>query len=576
MEKKDKMKWIVVGLLVLAACSVVLTIVLVAVLVHPTEGEAETQAGSLTFSEDVNGVLENAYIVSNEEQELVVLYRGTYYLARGTAEAAYTGVADLWLENGKIKKISAKSSAIEGVLASYTESTVQIEGYEPLACAGSLPVYYRDGAGEGIDAVQQIAVSDLIIGTSEVRLVVANGQACAIVKRESDNVDSIRVLLKNGSETAYDALYVVCDAACTVDGKKRKAGKVLSAAKCLKGQKDGSEIRISPQGDGLLYLCNKKGEKLTEGYEGDFILRKAAEGYVLINDVPMETYLCYVLPSEMPTGFSYEALKAQAVCARTYAYRQLSGDSYAAYGANLDDSTAYQVYHATTRYEVTDRAVEETAGEVLTCEGELADCYYFSTSAGYSENLEVWGKDSPSYLVAENHTETATQNLSRKKVFHQFITEAVESYDADSPYYRWTATISARLGMDEEYGLLKSISVDKRSSSGYILALTVVFDKGERTYTKENDIRSALGKYVVSVTLQDGTVRTDLHSVPSACFEVTSQKDGEIVLSGGGFGHGIGMSQYGADAMGREGKSYSEILAYYYKGAAIQAVGKNY
>jgi stage II sporulation protein D len=225
---------------------------------------------------------------------------------------------------------------------------------------------------------------------------------------------------------------------------------------------------------------------------------------------------------------------------------------------------------------VTDRAVEETAGEVLTCGGELADCYYFSTSAGYSENLEVWGKDSPSYLVAENHTETATQNLSRKKVFHQFITEAVESYDADSPYYRWTATISARLGMDEKYGLLKKIHVDERSSSGYILALTVVFDKGERTYTKENDIRSALGKYVLSVTLQDGTVRTDLHSVPSACFEVTSQEDGEIVISGGGFGHGIGMSQYGADAMGRAGKNYSEILAYYYKGAALQTVGKNY
>lgn len=86
-------------------------------------------------------------------------------------------------------------------------------------------------------------------------------------------------------------------------------------------------------------------------------MRRADEGYVLINDVPIETYLRYVVPSEMPTKFSYEALKAQAVCARTFAYKQMQGNTYAEYGANLDDSTAFQVYHAASAYEVTDRAV---------------------------------------------------------------------------------------------------------------------------------------------------------------------------------------------------------------------------
>ena len=64
-------------------------------------------------------------------------------------------------------------------------------------------------------------------------------------------------------------------------------------------------------------------------------------------------------------------------------------------------------------------------------------------------------------------------------------------------------------------------------------------------------------------------MRNDYSSVPSACFEVKSQKDGTIVLTGGGFGHGIGMSQYGADAMGREGKNWQEILTYYYKDVEI-------
>jgi stage II sporulation protein D len=227
------------------------------------------------------------------------------------------------------------------------------------------------------------------------------------------------------------------------------------------------------------------------------------------------------------------------------------------------------VYHATETYEATDLAVEETKGEVLTYSGRLVDCYYYSTSPGYSENLEVWNADSPAYLVTENQTKVETMDLSNDDIFHVFITEKVSSYDVASPYYRWTATLSSVLGMDAQYGRIQGLKVDKRSSSGYIRVLTVIFEQGERTYDREDDIRAALGKYLLKVELMDGTSRTSLSLLPSACFEVKSQGDGTIVLTGGGFGHGIGLSQYGADAMAREGKSYSEILEFYYKGATI-------
>jgi stage II sporulation protein D len=97
----------------------------------------------------------------------------------------------------------------------------------------------------------------------------------------------------------------------------------------------------------------------------------------------------------------------------------------------------------------------------------------------------------------------------------------------------------------------------------------VVFEKGSRTYDREDDIRFALGKYISKLKLSDGSVRTNLTALPSACFEVASQTDGTIVLKGGGYGHGIGMSQYGADAMGDEGMSFIEILEYYYKDIEI-------
>ena len=564
MRKHDKMKMLGIGLLIIIAVTVILTFFLVSTMTYPTETEVKE-----SFDDSFTGTLSNAYIVSNCENEIIVLYHQKYYVANETAQSDYTGVADIEMEHGKIVKIQSKNGTVSGILASYSPNTVQIEGYQPLSCDETLPVYYVNEEEESELQVRQIAVSDLVIGNSNLDLIVANGRACAIVKRQSDKVDNIRVLLKNGSSLFYSNLYIKSNHSYTVDGKTKEAGTIVSAKECLKGCKSGEEIRISTKNKGLLFLCDENGSKKNEGYEGDFILRKEKSEIVLINELSIEDYVRYVLPSEMPTTFSYEALKAQAVCARTFAYGQIHSDTYAKYGANLDDSTAFQVYHATKSYAITDQAVEDTEGMVLTYEGRLVDCYYYSTSPGYSENLEVWDAESPDYLVAENHTKVKKSNLSRKKNFHKFITNEIASYDADSPYYRWTATLSSKLGMDPELGKLKNMEVMERSESGYVLSLKVVFEDGERIYEKENDIRFALGKYLLEVELADNTVQNDCRSIPSACFEIKSQKDGTIILSGGGFGHGIGMSQYGADAMAREGKNWKEILAYYYKGTEL-------
>lgn len=568
MKKNDKMKILGIALLALTAAAVVVTFVIVSKLSNPADEKAIIKE---QFKESFSGTLNNAYIRANGKNEIIILYEGENYLAKETASSGYTGVADIELSQGKITKIYAKSGSVKGTLASYSENSVQIDGYEPLPCSETLPVYLvTDETGESVQ-VRQTSVRNLVIGNSEVELVVAEGQACAIVQYKKDQVDHVRVLLKNGSEVLYPNIYITCDAAYTVDKSSAARKYVTEAKKCLKGCKNGKELRIHTE-NGQLYICDSGGKSRKSGYAGDFIIRKEKGGYVLINELPIEEYVRYVLPSEMPVSFSYEALKAQAVCARTFAYQQIRNDTYAEYGANLDDTTAFQVYHAASTYDVTDRAVEDTAGLVLTYQGKLIECYYYSTSSGYSEDLEVWDAKSPGYLSAENHTKEKTKNLSKKRNFHKFISDSVESYDADSPYYRWTATLSGELGMDETYGRLKSLKVNERSKSGYILSLTIVFEQGERTYEKENDIRFALGKYLLSLKLADGTKRTDYSSVPSACFEVKSQKNGKIVLTGGGFGHGIGMSQYGADSMGKEGKSWQEILNFYYSDVEITDV----
>ena len=119
--------------------------------------------------------------------------------------------------------------------------------------------------------------------------------------------EKVRVLLKNGKENTYASLFVCSGDAYTVDGNKGKKDTVTDAEKLLKGEKTGKEIKISPDTGGLLYRCDKNGNPYGSGYEGDLIFLKEKKGYVLINEIPMEDYIRYVLPSEMPLSFSYEA-----------------------------------------------------------------------------------------------------------------------------------------------------------------------------------------------------------------------------------------------------------------------------
>lgn len=560
-RSREYIKWAATIAVVALAAAVMGAAVLNSRRANGVQGFGETQKEEGVKQ---NGTLANAYLVSCGDGHVVVCHEGQEYTLEGKLASDYTGVCDIKVKDGKIRSVQAKTAEVTGKLDRYTDTVVQVSGYESFAYSGSLPVYViKDGAFAG-----EKKLTDLIIGTSEIRLIVAEGEACAILAESGQGIENIRVLIKNKSDIFYPNLYLTGDKSFEADGKAKKAGAVVNVKKTMKKRKDGEEMRICA-GEGFLSLCDSDGNPVTDGYEGDFIVRKYEEGFVLVNEVPIETYLRYVTPSEMPTSFSYEALKAQAVCARTFAYKQMQGHVYAQYGANLDDSTSCQVYHAAQPSEVTDRAVLDTEGIVVTYEGELIDCYYYSTSPGCTEDLKVWNASSPGYLKAKNNTKEKDIDLSDSDDFHAFISKNPESYDSDSPYYRWTAELSAESAVDEEYGRLKKIRINERSDSGYILSMTVVFEDGERTYDRENDIRFALGDFVSLVKLSDGSVRKAPGSVPSACFEVAEQKDGTVVLAGGGFGHGIGMSQYGADGLAEAGAGWQDIIHFYYEDVEI-------
>lgn len=297
----------------------------------------------------------------------------------------------------------------------------------------------------------------------------------------------------------------------------------------------------------------------TPSYAGTLELRAVSGGMAVINELPVETYLCGVVPSEMPASYELEALKAQAVCARSYAFRQMTSYGYPEYEAHVNDSTDFQVYNNSERQENSTRAVAETEGQVVRYKGEIATTYYYSTSCGRTTSLEAWGTDAGDggYLQS---VEVCGDN---------------GDYEKELPWYRWTAqvpvqTLSALVSANTgvSVGTLSSVEVTKRGPGDVALQIVASGDAGSVTVDTENKIRGALGGSGYTITKNDGSTSQSTALLPSAFF--TIEKSGDtFVISGGGFGHGIGMSQNGANEMAKQGADYREILQMFYKDVEI-------
>lgn len=332
---------------------------------------------------------------------------------------------------------------------------------------------------------------------------------------------------------------------------------------------NGSDKRFE-KGNVKIQSAEKDGEvkihTIERGYGapvcgGTIELRAEGNGVVIINELPLETYLCRVVPSEMPSGYELEALKAQAVCARSYACRQMEEYAYPEYKAHVNDSTDYQVYNNSPAAESSTKAVEETKGQAVYYKDNVATTYYYSTSCGRTTSAEAWG------------SKPTGKNGYLKSVKVQ---GEDGDYEKDLPWYKWTARIpadtlssliSAYAGKD--LGALESVEVTKRGPGEVALELKATGSAGTVSVKTENKIRTALGGTGYSITQNDGTVIDSTALLPSAFFTIEKGK-GEFIIEGGGFGHGIGMSQNGANEMAKQGEDYKEILELFYQGVEIK------
>lgn len=530
-------------------------------------------------------VYRNVWIMDGDEEELLV-YLGDIERripfrkkSKKTDEMIHK-LADIQMENGKVSKVSLKQDKITGKVLSVQEDAIEIEGY------GAVPLDEEYKVLKTYGEIRRQKLTDILVGYDMEEFVVAKGKICAALTVRDFHAETIRVLLMNNGFKGlfHDALTIVGNGPVTVvQGEEEHT---LDA---------GTELTIT-SGDGQLsegrmILEPLKGEELTvssiarsqgaPSYGGRLEVIDTEDGLVLINELYLEDYLKKVVPSEMPSSYEKEALKAQAVCARTYAYMQLQSNTYSQYGAHVDDSTNFQVYNNIETDGRTAEAVQETYGKMLLYEGAPISAYYFSTSCGTTTDASVWGSDpekTPYLKSIALQPGRKHLKLAANDDFAAFIKRKdYPAYDSSFPFYRWNVTTNAEILTANIGGVgqVSSIQITERGTGGVAQKMLVKGSDGEKTISGQNAIRAALGDGSLTINRADGKTSEGWSSLPSGFLTIEDAGTNDagvkrFKIYGGGYGHGVGMSQNGAQGMAKDGMGYEEILKFFYDGVSVE------
>ncbi|MGK7934940.1 MAG: SpoIID/LytB domain-containing protein [Xenococcaceae cyanobacterium] len=286
-------------------------------------------------------------------------------------------------------------------------------------------------------------------------------------------------------------------------------------------QLGSGEIIVEPTNNGYVWIGDR-------WYRGRTRLVRQGNGITAINHVDLEHYLYSVVGAEAVATWPIEALKAQAVAARSYALYKSSTAQKSLY--DLDTTISTQVYKGLdSEYLTTHEAVNGTNGQIMTYGGRVILAAFHASSGGHTENVEdIWTSPLP-YL------------------------RGVVDYDQQSPVFEWTKVfspdeISTRLG---KVGTVKTMIPEKTTPHGRVVTMKVIGDRGTTTVT---------GKQLRKVL--------DLRST---LFRVSTNGN-NIQVYGRGFGHGLGLSQWGAYYLAKQGVQYQQILSHYYQKAILSRI----
>ncbi|MCM1178841.1 MAG: SpoIID/LytB domain-containing protein [Clostridium sp.] len=521
------------------------------------------------------------------------------------AEVTENYLADINISNkGVIGVTNHLQDLVQAKVTAYEDGFVSVEGYEePLYLSDSFNVYKTNGTFKAMKS------AGTLIGYTQVSLYIVDSIVEAALITEDIYAKNIRVLINN---TDYTSLYhngvnITSDTAFTVSYgdtvEEHEAGERIEYRNGSK-EFEGGNVKIrSKEEEGRITISSVKRQYGEPSYRGTIELAKDDKGVLVVNELSVEQYLYGVVPSEMPVSYEMEALKAQAICARAYAYRQMEGETYAEYGAHLDDSISSQVYNNVEEDERAVFAVDDTYGVVPCYDGDVIEAFFFSTSCGTtSNNSVVWGGNPEAYLLDTMETElNDLANLENEESFRAFINGELGAgfIEENEPFFRWevfftkdkmTQAVNAHLydriqAMPEKIlaksstgdyekksiqsiGDVVSVEVTKRGSSGIIEEMLITGTAETILVMGQANARALLCPEGIIIRKQDGSTVTGWASLPSAYFYV--EESNGFMLRGGGFGHGVGLSQNGANDMAKLGYTAGDIIAHYYTAVELK------
>lgn len=293
---------------------------------------------------------------------------------------------------------------------------------------------------------------------------------------------------------------------------------------------DGKNFKLNnfPQNGAFLISSDSPiyVDKIKRNYGGAISFRVNNKKLDVVNRVEIDEYLKGVLPKEMSPSFPMESLKAQALCSRSFAINNYN--KFIKKGYNLDDTTSSQVYYGKdVENKSTNKAVEDTLGQVIKYNGEVAETIFCASSGGYTvASSEAWGGNSVPYLIAQE-----------------------DPYSVHPWKYELKDSDLKKLNLSDAF----SVSLDYNNSNR-VNYLTFSTSKGD-VKIKATDFRKKIGNTIIKSTLFDVNVIGN-----------------KIFVSGKGYGHGVGMSQYGAVEMAKKGSNYKDIIEFYFPGTNIEKI----
>ena len=584
------------------------------------------------------GALENVYVSDVSEGKLHIFYRG-YHIkypienieniaAKYPEGETLRIIADFRFHKGGIRIENEKEEYIHGKLLQVDDTSMEVEGYGILPVDENMQVYKEYGELASINR------NDLRIGYAFYDFVLEDGKIAACLMIKEEDMDYIRVLIKNSDYAgrSHEEVTGYCNQDCEwieyEDGVEKRR-EVIEKGKRFRVNKDdiqrnGKRIKIVPSVlSGRITLESVNRTDGMPSYLGSMEITGEEDGLIVINEVLLEDYLCKVVPSEMPSSYPKEALMAQAICARTYAYAKMLQAGLPEYGAHVDDSAGFQVYNNITEQVTTTEAVKATHNAIAVYNEEPIGTYYYSTSCGMGSDTGVWhgAAATPAYLQAKEIGTTAfdsgegpvfsdaeftPQGLMQEETFKKWITDVKDShYESKEGWSRWSYQIKkldvshmedvlkARyianpnlilLEEDGEFvsreidelGEITDIRIIKRLPGGVADELLITGSKATVKVISELNIRYVLADGVAKVVRQTGDKVSASSTLPSAFIFLETRKDDEEVIGytviGGGFGHGVGMSQNGAKNMAEAGMSCEEILTFFYPGISLKTL----